>query len=329
MVLEKNLNKLVSLPYQVGHEFRRKLYDCGLLHSHKLKGYVISVGNISFGGTGKTPFVIELAKYLATEFGRVCILTRGYKATKKDFPIIIDNQKAFTYQYISHQDVGDEAYMMVEKLKNFQKQILIGVDPNRTRAGRLVEKQYGPTIFILDDGLQHLALKRDVDIVLINQNEKGFYREFEQNIKKADFVIRTNVGENFETEEGTFKMVSTVELSQEPDPAKDFCIFTGIGDPETFYNQILTYLQEKNFLSPETRVEKQFYPDHHLFTEAEVTRVTSLGINIICSAKDAVKLPERVRKNHFLVAEKNIVIVPSGLYTMIGKGVADATTTSR
>jgi tetraacyldisaccharide 4'-kinase len=147
MTLSRPLRILLwpaSKLYGVGVSIRARLYASGLLKQRRLKATVISVGNLSVGGTGKTPLIMWLAEKLLEQGQRVAILTRGYRGTAGS---------------------SDEVEVMRLRLQN---RVVFGVGKNRFAEGQRIESHQAIDIFLLDDGFQHLQLARDLDIVLID-----------------------------------------------------------------------------------------------------------------------------------------------------------------
>ena len=187
-----------SLLFQLLVFFKNYFYKINILKTHRLPCIVISVGNITAGGTGKTPFVIYLSSILKYTYDyKVAILSRGYGRLTKG-TILVSNGQGPLHDWTI---VGDEPYMMSKKLK----EIPIAVDENRFRGGTFLIKKYNPDIIILDDGFQHRSLFRDLDIVLLNGNDskvnykllpQGLLREPLQNIKRADKIFLTKSNPN-------------------------------------------------------------------------------------------------------------------------------------
>ncbi len=147
MMLSRPLRILLwpaSKLYGIGVLLRTQLYASGLLKQKRLKATVISVGNLSVGGTGKTPLVIWLAEKLLAQGHRVAILTRGYRGTASS---------------------SDEVELMRSRLQN---RVVFGVGKDRFAEGQRIESRQAIDVFLLDDGFQHLQLARDLDIVLMD-----------------------------------------------------------------------------------------------------------------------------------------------------------------
>ena len=170
--------------------WRNLFYNVGFFVSRKLPCKVISIGNLSAGGTGKTPFVILLANILTGHGKSVVILSRGYKRSSKGTLVVSDGKHIKT----SLEESGDEPFMMAKKLGN----IPVVVDENRYRGGQFICNEFNPDVIIMDDAFQHRRVFRDVDIVLINSNHRnprllpyGLLREPLRNVKRADAVVFT------------------------------------------------------------------------------------------------------------------------------------------
>ena len=172
--------------------WRDLFYNFNFFISHKVNSKVISVGNITLGGTGKTPAVIFLASLLTKIGKKVAILSRGYGRQTKGL-LLVSRGDGLRCQW---EDCGDEPYMMSEKLPNLP----IVVDENRYRGSLYLESNFDLDIIILDDGFQHRSLHRDLDIVLIDGEDNlndhkllpyGILREPWNNIKRANAIVVT------------------------------------------------------------------------------------------------------------------------------------------
>ena len=200
-----NVLDFASFFYGIGSGFKNFLYDKSIIKPHKVDAYVISVGNITTGGVGKTPVVAEIAKYFLEKGEKVAIISRGYggRLSNKNINVISDGEKV----YYDAKLAGDEPYWLamnsgklkVEngKLNNFQlstfnfqpdkadslltvnsslNSAVVITSKNRYKASQYAIEHFGVTKIILDDGFQHRKLHRDLDIVLMD-SEKGFGRE--------------------------------------------------------------------------------------------------------------------------------------------------------
>ena len=170
--------------------WRNFFYNIGFFVSRKLPCKVISIGNLSVGGTGKTPFVIYLAKLLKSEGLSIAVLSRGYRRKSSGTVVVSDGKTVQS----NLQQGGDEPYMMAKKLMG----IPIVVEENRYRGGQYICSRFNPDMILMDDAFQHRRVYRDVDIVLINSSHRqpkllpyGFLREPIKNVGRADQVILT------------------------------------------------------------------------------------------------------------------------------------------
>jgi len=174
---------------------RNRLYALGVFKARTLPCRVISVGNISVGGTGKTPAVIALAKHLQTEKVRVAILLSGYKRqSREEVTIVSDGERVCA----SLKESGDEAYMMAKHLSG----IPVIVSRQRYQAGQVAFERFGVDVLLLDDGFQHRQLARDVDILTVPTERPfgnsakllptGPLREPATALQRADIILLTH-----------------------------------------------------------------------------------------------------------------------------------------
>lgn len=258
---------------------------------------VISVGNIAFGGTEKTPLVIDLISCLARHGFKPALVSRGYKGKwEKSGGILSDGKNIFG----TWKDSGDEPYMVAQ---NFPKAgIFIG--KNRLLSCRKA-KQLGFEIAVLDDGFQHRRLHRDLDIVLYDPDEKIALREPFSSLKRADILLvkrgtssqrKSKIEKRFpETEaleysvqnRGFFGLGQKEKKGSEDLRGKKVIAFCGIARPRRF----LARLQEEG-LQPLSFLE---FPDHHPYPPSSIERITEeytrlAAEAIITTEKDAVKL---------------------------------------
>lgn len=311
---------LISLPYQLIHALRVLLYQFGVFQAKKLNAFVISVGNLSFGGSGKTPFTIALAKALSEKY-KVAILTRGYKSKSTAIRTFLPSQIKKT----NVDEIGDEAMEMLELLAGSNVKIIINKN-------RYLAAQTSPEteVFILDDGLQHLNLKRDLEIILQNHNESGFYREFPWAKSKADLLVHTKVDEDWlqahkEALDGQKEaaMQYKISLRKDLDLSKPIALVTAIADPESFEKAIrakLSELYQAGSLGERDYSQEQFYirefPDHHQFTQVQVSELTCMGMNLVCTLKDYVKIPSSMQGD-FIPVDLSVEVTPPDLFEQI------------
>jgi tetraacyldisaccharide 4'-kinase len=259
---------LASKLYGAGVSIRTRLYASGLLKQKRLKAAVISVGNLSVGGTGKTPLVIWLAEKLLEQGQRVAILTRGYRGTAGS---------------------SDEVELMRSRLQN---RVIFGVGKNRFAEGQRIESRQAIDIFLLDDGFQHLQLARDLDIVLMDASRPvaqpllpaGPRREPISAVARADVIVFTRTENAPGAKEAiqrfwklpifaasTFllgfrclgmegPLQTVADLGTGP-----FFVFCGIGNPGAFVRD----LQRWGAAS----AGHMFFADHHRYTLEDVRAI--------------------------------------------------------
>ena len=153
---------ILSLFYGLVLKLREFCYGRHILTPRRLPCNVISIGNITAGGTGKTPMTIYVAELLKTLGYRVAILSRGYKGgSEKEIRVVSDGQKILMTPTMA----GDESYLMAIRLSD----VPIVVGRNRFAAGSLAVKRFQPDVIVLDDAFQHVKLQRDIDLVLVDR----------------------------------------------------------------------------------------------------------------------------------------------------------------
>jgi len=155
-----------SVLYGAGVKLRLRAYSGGLFKRKSLPGVVVSIGNLTVGGTGKTPAVIMLAKWALNEGFRVALLSRGYGGRYRKKVLEVSDGNSIK---ADPRDAGDEPYLLAKKLSG----IPVVVSGKRYAAGIFAHEKFGCNFFILDDGFQHMELRRDLDLALIDA-EKPF-----------------------------------------------------------------------------------------------------------------------------------------------------------
>jgi tetraacyldisaccharide 4'-kinase len=269
---------------------RDRLYENGVLPTYRLNHPVISVGNLTVGGTGKTPLVILLAQRFRDAGFRPVVLSRGYK--RKSSGIVVVSRG--TGPHVSWETAGDEPFLIAQRAHGVS--VVVGAD--RHAAGATAEQEKLGDLFILDDGFQHRRLFRDVDLVTIDPVEwlagerlfpTGQWREPKQALERADaaivqesqaplselpipaFVIRTTV-------DGIYKGSEPVATQAIKNRA--VTAFAGIAKPDRFFNAL-----ESIGISLTRRVR---FPDHHTYSERDLK--TLPGEVHVTTEKDAVRL---------------------------------------
>ena len=184
---------MVSKVYSGAVKLRRIFYKKAVLNSKRLPCPIISIGNITVGGTGKTPMTIYVAQVVKQLGYKVAIISRGYKGKAEKVGGIVSDGKVLM---MTPENAGDEPYMMANRLKD----VPVIVGKNRFKAGRQAIRKFDPDIIVLDDGFQHLKLQRDLDLVLLDYRKpfgnghllpRGVMREPVSSLLCANAIILT------------------------------------------------------------------------------------------------------------------------------------------
>lgn len=290
---------------------RNALYDRGVLRTRRLAGPVVSIGNLSTGGSGKTPFVILLGELLQSRGIKFDVLSRGYgRATRGALAV----DPAGT-----PRDFGDEPLLIARRL---QAPVFVGED--RSQAGRLAETKVGPQLHLLDDGFQHRALARDFDIVLLTAQDvedrllpAGRLREPLLSLQRADAVVLTNdlAPEKFAVQGKLLWRINRTILPQHVPPLP--LVFCGIARPQNFVQQ----LRAAN-IEP---AAEAFYRDHHSYSEQDVRELLQLkqqsnAGGFVTTEKDAINLGNHIYALHPLSVvpvKMTLEDAPNGVDTML------------
>ncbi len=183
-----------SLPYRTAVKLRTLAYCRGVIKQQRLPGIVVSIGNITTGGTGKTPAVMMMAEWGRKQGYNVAVLSRGYGGKYRQEILDVSDGKQIL---AGPEDSGDEPFLLAARLKD----VAVIVSRNRYKAGWHAIRRYGSNFFILDDGFQHLQLARDIDIVLVDTSNPfgnghvlpwGPLREPVSHIRRANICIFTH-----------------------------------------------------------------------------------------------------------------------------------------
>lgn len=296
------LLRLLSRPYALALRLRALGYRIGLIASHKLPRPVISVGNITLGGTGKTPMVAWLAERLMARGLRVAVLSRGYGGSARGAIRIVSDGKKLL---VAPEESGDEPYLLAQKVPGLM--VVIGAD--RYRAGQAALRELDPDVFLLDDGFQHLKLKRDLNLLLLDAARPfangytlpaGFLREAPAAARRADLVVYTRSdrpGEGLFPDRpacwtshriaGIRPLAGGKRSGFEPLQGAKVTAFSGIADPASFFD-----LLEREGVP---LVATLAFPDHVAYREEEIAalcrlRDASRSAFLVTTEKDAVKL---------------------------------------
>lgn len=274
---------------------RNALYDRAILPARRLEGAVISVGNLSAGGSGKTPFVMLLGELLQARGIKFDVLSRGYG--RKSRGVLLVDPGGLPDQY------GDEPLLIARRLP---VPVIVGED--RHEAGRFAESKFGAQLHLLDDGFQHRALHRDFDIVLVAPQDAddqllpaGRLREPLRSLRRADVVVLTS-GASAESFPLEGKLVWRVRrgitpINVPPRPVA----FCGIARPQNFVLQ----LRAAN-IEP---AAEAFYRDHHAYGDKDIRELLELkqkadAGGFVTTEKDAVNL------GSYLSALEPLSVVP-------------------
>jgi tetraacyldisaccharide 4'-kinase len=344
--LTSGLLLALSKLYEIGIQVRLFLWRHRIFRNHTLGCQVVSIGNLTFGGTGKTPVVEVFARALQQRGRRVAILSRGYKSAPRPLwqrlvakltfqedrippKIVSDGQSLL----LDSEQAGDEPYMLASNLKN----VIVLVDKDRVKSGRYAISQLGCDTLLLDDGFQYLALKSRLDICLIDRTvpfgnhfllPRGTLREPISNLKRAHYVFITKCNDL-----GAKKLrkvirqfnptAEIIECAHHPLYLQDvftgerrelpflrglnIAAISGIAVPESFEDGL--HALGANVIYA-TR-----YADHHRYTQQEIINMINRSLKrgaaaILTTEKDAVRFPKIDRRDipiYFLRVEIRII----------------------
>jgi tetraacyldisaccharide 4'-kinase len=294
----------LSILYSLMARIRTWCYARGIFRKRTLPGTIISVGNLTVGGTGKTPMVLAIAERLAGEGKRTAILTRGYRGT-------IDSKMG--NEAASGDPQSDEVALLRERLAG---RVQLGVGADRHKNGAVLAR-HGISWFVLDDGFQHLKLRRDADVVLVDATDPfgggrvlpaGRLREPVSALGRADIVVITRSVRapspaieaiiKRHTDSPIFYSDTCIEcVLRIPRldvslPAQDyqrarFLAFCGIGNPSGFYEDLRNWGFHV--------VRERSFPDHHVYAAREADALeqeaVACGVDaLLCTEKDVWNL---------------------------------------
>lgn len=260
---------------------RNVFYDNGVLRTRQLGGAVVSIGNLSAGGAGKTPFVMLLGELLKTRGIKFDVLSRGYGRRSRGV-LLVDPTGL-------PQEFGDEPLLLARKL---QVPVIVGED--RYQAGQFAESRFGSQLHLLDDGFQHRGLARDFDIVLVTPQDAnddllpgGRLREPLGSLHRADAVVLAG-GASADAFLLEGKLIWRVRRGITPQnvPLRPV-VFCGIARPQNFALQLRTANIEP--------AAEAFYRDHHAYNEKDIRELLALkqkseAGGFVTTEKDAVNL---------------------------------------
>ena len=305
---------LVSAAHSGVVTLRNRLYDSGRLKRRSLPRPVISVGNLTLGGTGKTPFVESLAHLLSEEGYIVCILSRGYASARRQGPLLVSDLCRLR---AGATMAGDEPYWLARRLPG----VPVVVGANRFEAGLFALERLPVHVFLLDDGFQHRSLHRDLDVVLVDATDPwggghalpaGTLREPKSALRRAHAIGLTRLHQcdgaaaravQAEVQQmapgvplfGTRARTTGLRcigqrglLGVDAVAGRNVLAFAGIGKPAAFFTD-LEMLGAKI-------VARRPFPDHHAFTRADLQGLIDAAIAagataLVTTEKDAMRLP--------------------------------------
>jgi len=301
----------ISGIYRVLIEIRSKLYRWGILSTKRLPLKVVCIGNITMGGTGKTPLVEYVARSLEAAGIRVAILSRGYRGTQeRGLGVVSDGKEVL----LSQDESGDEPYLLACRLKG----VAVLVGRNRHKSGLLAHQRFHAQVAILDDGYQHIQLERDMNILLVDGREGfgsgqlfplGCLREPLVGLTRADQVLITKTerpdkiphieetlrhwNSKADIFQGRYipEYLLTPKTGQRNGPeilgGKKILAFAGLASPAYFF-ELLESLGA-------VLVGEVVFPDHHRYTELDIASIRQMMPGAewgVTTAKDMVRLQD-------------------------------------
>jgi tetraacyldisaccharide 4'-kinase len=294
-----------SIAYATGVRTRNRLYSAGLLPTKRLPRAVVSVGNLTVGGTGKTPTALWLAQQLIGKGYRVAILTRGYGRAGRGLLLLTQKSCCERVGLQGASAAGDEAWMMAKLFGQ-----TLGVSRDRYEAGMTLLRDEGIDVFILDDGFQHRQLQRDIDLLLLGEDWGGWllpagpFREPVSALNRAHLLLASGAKEKWmrilnrngkEAELFLGSLQPRCLRSWEGDRWREYPLslltgakilaISGIASPASFYSMINDWQGDV--------VEVLEFEDHHGYSQSDWQRINRGARNaemIVTTEKDMVKL---------------------------------------
>mgnify|MGYP003098889080 FL=1 len=299
-----------SIFYGIGSALKNTLYDKGILKPEKVDAYVISVGNVTTGGVGKTPVVSEIAKYYISKGEKTAIISRGYGGalSNKQINVISDGKEIFHNARLA----GDEPFWLAQNTTG----AVVITSKNRVEAAKYAVEKYGVTKIILDDGFQHRKLHRDLDIILSDSEKMygnehllpaGPLREGKEAFNRVDRMVIVSKNTDHTRAEKLAKItakkmcIKTTICYTEPNyvynikngeilpDGSTITAMCAIGQPEQFYKFLNNYKIEKTLT----------FDDHHSYVPEDLPEGT-----IVTTEKDAVKLSNINREDIYALKLK-------------------------
>lgn len=309
MSLLRKLAFPISLLYALVVYLRNQLFDIGFFTSKEFNTRTICVGNLSVGGTGKTPMIEYLIRCLQTDT-KVAVLSRGYKRKSKGYILASEESTV--------EDLGDESFQIYSKYA----QVAVAVDADRCNGIAQLEKDYKPDVILLDDAFQHRKVKAGLNILLTSYDNlysddwyvpTGNLRDGKSQAKRANYIVVTKCPQNLSKEKrkeikvklaagdkqtvlfsylkygSELKSVES-NLSFNSLNDKPFALVTGIANPKP----LVQYLTDMSL-----SFEHLAFKDHHFFTTEEVQEF-NIKNSIVTTEKDFVRLKGKVENLYYL-----------------------------
>jgi tetraacyldisaccharide 4'-kinase len=309
--LPRQIRRVLALLFKLGVAFRLALYKTGYVRPQRAAAFTISVGNLTLGGTGKTPLVEYIARLLVEEGYRPSVISRGY-GRRSRIPVRIVSDGTHLLATVS--DAGDEPLLLARRLPG----VIVAVGPRRYAVARQLEERFQPDVHVLDDGFQHLALERDLDLVLIDARDPfgdhalfplGRLREPLSEIARASAIIITRADHPFDHPAlearlrdlagsipifysyhelvELFAPRSGHRLTPQKLSGRRIGAFCGIGDPELFKSDLAHYGARVAFF--------RSFRDHHWYTERDLAHLfrdaETTGVEfLVTTEKDWMRL---------------------------------------
>lgn len=304
--------KILSIFYVIAVRVRNKLYDNKIIRSYGSRAFVISIGNITTGGVGKTPFTVEIAKYFLALNKKVGIISRGYgaKLSNKEPNLISDGSGALLKADLA----GDEPVWISDNCRG----AYVVTCRSRIKAEKFLMEKFHPDVIILDDAFQHRKIKRDLDIMLVDAKNKfgnanvlpaGPLREDLTSIKRADKIVVVN--KSYDSEKAlkfcdylknrykkeiyfcklvpdiVYNLITRYRLKE----GSRIMAFSAIGQPTGFYE----FLKQDYKLAAVLEFE-----DHHNYGKTDISKIIEFAQeenieHIVTTEKDAVKIIDIIK----------------------------------
>lgn len=295
----------------IAARLKRFFYKIKLFKTHYFSCPIIVVGNITVGGTGKTPFITFLIKRLQQKKLKIGIVSRGYRSNLKNYPHLIDNKDKV-------EEIGDEVFMQFHALN-----VPMAIGADRPAAVNLLLKHHSLDLIISDDGLQHYAMSRNFEILMVDAQRQfgnqlmlpfGPLREPVSRLRTTDFIIQNGVASLDTTDESTASMIQkqnvqyatlsleviglihlvsgeSIALSNLKE--SKVVAIAGIGNPQRFFDTLADFC---------TGFERRVFADHHQFTPQDFPNNESKIV--VMTEKDAVKCMGFAKNNWYFLKIK-------------------------